>query len=100
MKPKGGYVYIVSNPYRTVLYIGVTSNLYKRAYEHKNAMGSDFTEKYNCTDLVYFEFYDRIESAIIKEKQLKYWKREWKINLIKKQNPDMRDLFDEVADFQ
>ena len=100
MKPKGGYVYIVSNPRRTVLYIGVTNNLYKRTYKHKHDEGSSFTRKYNCTDLLFFEFYDHIESAILKEKQLKKWNRIWKLDLIKTQNPEMKDLFEEVEDFQ
>ncbi|MEQ8478657.1 GIY-YIG nuclease family protein [Fulvivirga sp.] len=97
---KGGYVYIMSNKTRTVLYIGVTSNLYARAYGHKNNEGSSYTMKYKCHDLVYFEFYERIESAIQREKQLKKWKREWKENLILSFNPTKKDLFDEVSDFQ
>ncbi|MFK7899468.1 MAG: GIY-YIG nuclease family protein [Cyclobacteriaceae bacterium] len=68
---KGGYVYIVSNKRRTVLYIGVTSNLYNRIYEHKNQEGAKFTSKYNCTDIVYYEFFDSIEEAIDREKVLK-----------------------------
>lgn len=91
---------MVSNPNRTVLYIGVTNNLYKRAYEHKHGEGSRFTQKYNCTDLIFFEFFDRIESAIIKEKQLKKWNRIWKLELVQTQNPEMKDLFEEVKDFQ
>ena len=54
---KGGYVYIVSNKNRTVLYTGITSNLYNRVYEHKNGQGTDFTRKYKCTDLMYYEFF-------------------------------------------
>lgn len=100
MRPKGGYVYIVSNSHRTILYVGVTNDLYKRAYQHKNGEGSEFTRKYNCTDLLYFKFYDRIESAILKEKQLKVWKREWKMDLIKTKNPELRDLSDEVVDYR
>ena len=84
MNAKGGYVYIVSNKYRTVFYIGVTSDLFNRAYEHKNAIGSSFTTKYKCTDLLYFEFFETIEEAIAREKLLKKWKRQWKIDLIKK----------------
>jgi putative endonuclease len=97
---KGGYVYIVSNKTRSVLYIGVTANLYVRAYQHKHNEGSTFTKKYKCFDLIYFEFHERIESAILREKQIKKWNREWKENLIKSFNTDKRDLFNEVEDYQ
>jgi len=72
---KGGYVYMVTNKNHTVLYTGVTSNLYARIYEHKNGTGSKFASKYNCVDLVYWEFHEHIESAIKREKQIKKWKR-------------------------
>lgn len=97
---KGGYVYIVSNKSRSVLYIGVTSNLYTRAYQHKNGEGSVFTKLYNCTDLVYFEFYPTIVEAIEREKKLKKWKRAWKDELIKSLNPNLDDLFDQVSEMQ
>jgi len=97
---KGGYVYIISNKNRTVLYIGVTSNLHNRICEHKNGFGSVFTKKYNCVDLIYFEFHDHIESAIEREKQMKVWKREYKENVINEFNPDWVDLFDQVEDYQ
>ena len=85
-------VYIMTNYSETSLYIGVTSNLPKRVWEHKNKVVEGFTEKYNVDKLVYFETTDSIESAIKREKQLKNWHREWKINLIKEKNPDFRDL--------
>lgn len=97
---KGGYVYIMTNKSRSVLYIGVTSNLYARVYQHKNHEGSSFTIKYKCHDLIYYEFFERIESAILREKQMKKWKREWKENLIESFNPTNRDLFNEIEDFQ
>ncbi|MEM8895926.1 MAG: GIY-YIG nuclease family protein [Bacteroidota bacterium] len=97
---KGGYTYIVSNPRRTTLYIGMTSNLYNRIYEHKYGHGSKFTSSYNCIDLVYYEFHEHLETAIKREKQLKKWKRSYKHNLIASFNPEWRDLFDEVKDFQ
>ena len=97
---KGGYVYIVSNKNRTVYYIGVTGNLYTRAYQHKNGEGSTFTKKYNCTDLIYYQYFARIESAIEKEKQMKKWKREWKEREIKGFNPSMIDLFETVSEMQ
>ena len=85
-------VYIMTNYSETSLYIGVTSNLPKRVWEHKNKVVEGFTEKYNVDKLVYFETTDSIESEIKREKQLKNWHREWKINLIKENNPDFRDL--------
>lgn len=98
MTVHGGYAYIVSNKYRTVLYIGVTSDLRTRSHEHKNREGSKFAAKHNCTDLVYYEFFDDIEAAIDREKQLKKWKRAWKDELIKKMNPEMKDLYNEADD--
>ena len=82
----------MTNYSETSLYIGVTTNLPKRVWEHKNKVVEGFTEKYNVDKLVYFETTDSIESAIKREKQLKNWHREWKINLIKENNPDFRDL--------
>jgi len=95
---RGGYVYIVSNKTRTVLYIGVTSSLYNRITDHKSGHGSQFTSRYNCTDLLYFEFFSDIVSAITREKQLKKWKREYKDNLIKTVNPKLIDLYDQILD--
>ena len=98
MNGKGGYVYIMSNKNRTVLYIGVTSSLYWRIMEHKDGVGSGFAKKYNCIDLIYFEFFPTIEEAIQNEKQLKKWKREWKDRLIKEFNPNLGDLTNEAKD--
>ena len=89
-----GCVYILTNYSRTVLYIGVTSDLYFRIKDHKEKLHPDsFTAKYNCNILVYFEQFSTIEEAIGKEKQLKNWKRSWKINLINSENPNWEDLF-------
>ena len=85
-------VYIMTNYSETSLYIGVTSNLQKRVWEHKNKVVEGFTEKYNVNKLVYYELTDSIESAINREKQLKRWHRQWKIKLIKEMNPDFKDL--------
>jgi putative endonuclease len=98
MKEYGGYIYIVSNKLRTVLYIGVTSGLYSRITEHKNGEGCAFTKKYKCTDIIYYEFYPQIEAAIEREKQLKKWNRSWKENLIKKMNPQLKDLYNDIVD--
>jgi len=100
MTVKGGYIYIISNKNRTVLYIGVTSDLYRRITEHKELKGSVFASKYNCVDLLYYEFHETIEGAIDREKQLKKWKRIYKDELIKKFNPHLRDVYDEIEDYR
>ena len=93
---KKGYVYIMSNKNRTTFYIGVTSNLKNRIADHKNGVGSVFTKRYNLEDLIYYEDFPDILQAIDREKQLKKWHREWKINLIRSVNPDMKDLYWEI----
>ena len=89
---KSYYVYILTNKINTVLYIGVTNDLQRRVYEHKNKIIEGFTAKYNLSKLVYFEETGSIESAILREKQLKRWHRDWKINLIKENNLNFNDL--------
>ncbi|MCK5332560.1 GIY-YIG nuclease family protein [Candidatus Parcubacteria bacterium] len=86
------YIYIMTNINDTVLYIGVTNNLQRRVYEHKNKLVKGFYEKYNLCKLVYYEITNNIESAIAREKQLKNWHRKWKINLIMAENPGFVDL--------
>ena len=95
-----GYVYIMSNTKRTTFYIGVTNDIYQRVYEHKCLKGSKFTSKYKLTVLVYYEHHESISDAIDREKQLKNWHREWKLNLIKSINPEMEDLAWTELDFQ
>ena len=87
------YIYILANKRNGTLYIGVTSNLVKRVYEHKNNIIDGFTKKYSIHKLVYYEITDDIESAIRREKQLKKWNRKWKMNLIEKNNPEWKDLY-------
>ena len=90
---KDAYVYFMTNTNNSVLYIGITNNLERRVWEHKRNMNLDsFTVKYKCHKLVYFEHTNDIASAIAREKQLKNWKREWKNELIEKQNPKWVDL--------
>ena len=89
---KIGYVYIMSNIKRTTFYIGVTNDLEERVEQHKAGMGSLFTRNYKLHYLVYFEQIYGIEQAILREKQLKRWHRDWKINLIRSVNPGMLDL--------
>ena len=93
---RGGYVYMMSNVFNTVIYIGVTSSLFSRVVEHKTkAYPLSFTAKYNCNKLVYFETFSSIEEAIAMEKTLKGWKRVWKNELIEKHNPLWEDLFND-----
>ena len=96
IKMKGGFVYIMSNKRRTTFYVGVTSNLKNRIADHKNGIGSEFTTKYKLVDLVFYEEFPDIYQAIDREKQLKNWKRQWKINLIQSVNLKMNDLYWEI----
>ena len=90
------YIYILASKKNGTLYVGVTSDLIKRIYEHKNNLIEGFTRKYSVHNLVYFETTESIESSIMREKQLKKWNRTWKINLIEKSNPDWNDLYLEL----
>jgi putative endonuclease len=94
---KGGYVYILTNRSGT-LYIGVTNNLIRRIWEHKQKIGSKFAAKYHCTRLIYYEAYPDIREAIAREKQLKSWRREKKVALIARKNPEWKDLSEEWYD--
>lgn len=89
---KGGWTYIMANRAYGVLYVGVTADIDKRLWEHRNGLGSAFCRKYGIDQLVLAEQYPTIEDAIIREKQLKNWKREWKIELIEASNPEWNDL--------
>lgn len=91
------YVYILTNKSNKVLYIGVTNNLSRRVYEHKNKLIPGFAMKYNVNKLVYYEVYDNIENAIQREKNIKKWYRKWKIELINKFNPNWEDLYYKIC---
>ncbi len=86
-------VYMLASAKKGVIYVGVSSDLIKRIFQHKNDEIAGFTKKYGCKILVYCEFYDSIIDAISREKQLKNWKRSWKIALIEKENKAWRDLY-------
>jgi putative endonuclease len=90
------YIYILASKRNGTLYVGVTSDLVKRVYEHKNNLVEGFTKKYYVHKLVYYEVTDNVNSAIVREKQIKKWKRSWKIELIERMNPDWRDLYFEL----
>lgn len=89
-------VYILASGYNGTLYIGVTSNLIQRLWQHKNDLVEGFTEKYRVHSLVYFELHGDMPTAIQREKQLKKWNRQWKIDLIEKTNPTWKDLWEEI----
>jgi putative endonuclease len=93
MASKQYYIYIMASKRDGMLYIGVTSDLIKRVYEHKNDMVDGFTRKYHIHNLVYFDVTQDINNAISREKQLKKWNRAWKIALIEKNNLEWRDLY-------
>jgi len=94
---KQGYVYIMANS-RPTLYTGVTSNLVQRVYQHKNNLVQGFTAKYNLHTFVYFETYDTIQQAIIREKQIKDMNRKNKLEMIKQLNPKFKDLYGTILD--
>ncbi len=91
------FVYIMTNQPNGTLYIGFTGDLAKRVYEHKTGTYEGFTSKYELGKLVYFEETNDVAEAIKKEKQLKKWNRDWKINLIEKNNPDWNDLYENIV---
>ena len=91
------YVYILASKRNGTLYIGVTNNLIRRVYEHRNDLINGFAKKYKVHMLVYYEHTNDINSAIQREKRLKKWKREWKIELIETMNPDWHDLYEQLV---
>jgi len=93
MNPKNYYIYILAGKRNGTLYVGITSSLKKRVWQHKNDVIKGFTEKYKVHLLVYYEQTNNVYSALRREKQLKNWKRKWKLDLIEKTNPDWRDLY-------
>ena len=88
---KAGYTYIMGSPTGT-LYIGVTSDIYDRVLQHKNGSFDGFSKQYNCTRLLYYESHETMSQSIAREKQLKGWRREKKLTLIRTQNPEFKDL--------
>ena len=90
-------VYILASKRNGTLYVGVTSDLVKRVWEHKNNMVEGFTKQYNVHELVWYEPHESMESAIVREKRLKDWKRAWKLKLIESKYPEWLDLFDTIV---
>jgi putative endonuclease len=96
MKQKYYYVYILSNKYNNVIYVGITNDLIRRVYEHKNKLVEGFTEKYNVDKLVYYELFNDPINAITREKQLKGYSRKKKVELINSFNPEWKDLYENL----
>ena len=94
---KSAYLYMMSNKKDGTIYTGATTNLVERVYSHKIKIVKSFTSKYNLTRLIYFEIYEDLASAFSREKQLKGWKRDWKIALIVRDNPDWLDLYSSIV---
>lgn len=89
-------VYLLASDRNGTLYVGVTSDLIKRVYQHRNNQVDEFTKRYSVHHLVWYEVHERMESAILQEKQIKKWHRKAKIDLIEQRNPEWRDLWDEL----
>jgi putative endonuclease len=97
MQDKNSFVYILANKKYGTTYTGVTNNLIRRIYEHKSGLVKGFTKKYSINKLVYFEMHSDIKEAILREKVIKKWHRNWKINLIENNNPHWLDLYSEIS---
>ena len=94
---KASYVYILASGLNGTLYIGVTSNLIKRVWEHRESVVDGFSKQYGIKDLVWYEVHSDITEAIRREKQIKKWERRWKVELIQKSNPRWRDLYADIT---
>ena len=95
--PKQFYVYILASKRNGTLYTGMTSDLVKRVWQHKNKIVDGFTKTYHVKQLVYFEVHAQAEEAIKREKRIKKWKRAWKLDLIEAKNPEWEDLYDSIC---
>ena len=94
---KHGFVYLMASKPNGTLYLGVTSDLIARCYQHRNGQVEGFSKRYGCRLLVWYEAYDDLQEARLRELQMKKWKRAWKVRLIREQNPEWRDLWSVIA---
>ena len=94
---KPGYVYILASRRNGTLYLGVTSDLPKRIFDHKNGAVPGFTRKYGCKTLVWYQAFDQLDAARLRELQMKEWRRAWKLKLIEEMNPDWDDLYETLV---
>lgn len=97
MEGKKYYIYILANRRNGTLYVGVTNNLWRRVSQHKSRLVPGFTSRYGVDKLVYYEVFESIGWAIVREKNIKNWKREWKVAIIEQDNPKWRDLFEDLS---
>jgi putative endonuclease len=97
VKDRAYYVYILASRIGGTLYIGVTSDLVRRVYEHREKLVRGFTERYGLSRLVYFEQFGDVRAAILREKQMKRWRRAWKVRIIEEKNPNWDDLYPSIA---
>ena len=93
----GGYVYIMASAPNGILYVGVTSDLVRRVYQHRNGLIAGFTKRYSIRRLVYFEYHEDIQAAIQREHNIKHWPRRWKVQIIHRANPFWEDLYNGLA---
>ena len=91
------YVYLLANKPRGTLYVGVTNDLLRRTFQHREGTAAGFTKRYGVMQLVYFERYDSAHAAIQREKNIKHWSRAWKLDLVSQSNPQWRDLYNDIA---
>ena len=96
MERKNFCVYILAKGRNQTFYVGVTSDLKKRIWQHKNEIADGFTKEYGLKTLVYYEVFDDVEQAILREKRLKKWNRTWKMRIVEEMNPDWKDLYDDL----
>ena len=92
-----GFAYIMANKRNGTLYVGVTNNLARRVFAHREGRGSDFTKRYGLKMLVWYETYDLVTDAIQRESNIKHWLRRWKLDLIEEENPEWNDLYESLA---
>jgi len=97
MLTRSHFVYLLASRRRGTLYVGVTNDLLKRVWQHKQGLVEGFTKRYGIKTLVWYEQTDSIESAMTREKQIKKWNRDWKVELIEKNNPQWKDLYEDIA---
>jgi len=97
MLTRSHFVYLLASGRRGTLYVGVTNDLLKRVWQHKQGLVEGFTKRYGIKTLVWYEQTDSIESAMTREKQIKKWNRDWKVELIEKNNPQWKDLYEDIA---
>ncbi len=90
------YVYMLTNKYKNVFYVGITNDIYGRIWEHKTKTFKGFSSKYNIDRLVYYEIFEDVDEAITKEKKIKRWNREWKVDMINDFNPTWKDLYNDI----